>query len=172
MHTEPWELFKEVKQMFPEYFEKKKVLEAGSLDVNGSIRGFFTDCWYTGVDVGPGKGVDLVSPIHEVVTPNEFDVVCSTEMLEHDKYWQQSLKQMYDNLKPGGLFIFSCAGPTRQEHGTTRTSPKDSPFTTDYYRNISIEDFESILPLGELFSKGHITYKRGKADLLMWGIKK
>jgi SAM-dependent methyltransferase len=171
MHTEPWNLLMEMKAKFPEYFYKKKVLEAGSLDINGSVRGFFTACWYTGVDVGAGKGVDLVSPIHEVVATEEFDVVVSTEMLEHDQHWQLSLKRMYDNLKPGGLFIFSCAGPTRQEHGTKRTTPGDSPYTTDYYRNISIEDFRSILP-EEFFSESSIYYLRNQADLLFWGKKK
>src|SRR5688572_11224246 len=98
MHTEPWNLFLELKRKYPDYFHNKKVLEAGSLDINGSIRHFFSNCWYTGVDVGPGKGVDIVSPIHEIRAPNEFDVVCSTEMLEHDTYWVDSLSQMYANL--------------------------------------------------------------------------
>lgn len=170
MHTEPWELLKELKGKFPEYFHQKKVLEAGSLDINGSVRSFFTSCWYTGCDVGPGKGVDIVSPVHEIKAKEEFDVVVSTEMLEHDQFWKDSLAQMYENLKGGGLFIFSCAGPTRHEHGTRRTTPKDSPYTTDYYKNISIEDFESILP-SSLFSLSRIYYLRNEADLIFWGLK-
>jgi len=171
MHTEPWNLLVEMKTKYPDFFYKKKVLEAGSLDINGSVRNFFTSCWYTGVDVGPGKGVDLISPIHEVKSPNEFDVVVTTEMLEHDTYWKESLAQMYENLKSGGLFIFTCAGPTRQEHGTKRTTPGDSPYTTDYYRNISIEDFRSILP-EDKFTESKIWYERGEADLLFYGFKK
>jgi hypothetical protein len=78
---------------------------------------------------------------------------------------------MYDNLKVGGILIFTCAGPTRQEHGTTRTTPGDAPHTNDWYRNISIEDFQSILPM-EKWSVMDIKYVRGQADLLFYGIKK
>lgn len=171
MHTEPWELLNQSKKKYPEFFLNKKVLEVGSLDINGSVRGFFVACDYTGLDIGPGKGVDLVQPIHEHLKENEYDVVVSTEMLEHDIHWRESLKQMYLDLKKDGLFVFSCAGPTRQEHGTTRTHPGDSPFTNDYYRNISKEDFISILPL-DLFNNPELKYERGEADLLFSGIKK
>jgi SAM-dependent methyltransferase len=170
MHTEPWEWTNNLKQKFPQYFTEKKVLEVGSLDINGSVRGFFTDCEYVGLDLGEGKGVDLVQPVHEHI--GEYDVVISTEMLEHDNYWKESLKAMHNNLKSGGIFILTCAGPDRQEHGTKRTTPQDAPFTTDYYRNISIEDFLTIIDVVDDYSLSEITYKRGKADLLFWGIKK
>jgi hypothetical protein len=78
---------------------------------------------------------------------------------------------MYENLKRGGILIFTCAGPTRQPHGFADHTPQDSPFTNEYYRNISIEDFESVLPQ-DLFSVSEIFYKRNMADLLFWGIKK
>ena len=43
---------------FPIYFAGQKVLEIGSLDINGSIRQFFSGCEYIGVDLGEGNGVD------------------------------------------------------------------------------------------------------------------
>ena len=171
MHTEPWEWTHNLKNRFPHYFEGKKVLEVGSLDINGSVRGFFKDCEYVGLDLGAGKGVDLVQAVHEHHHPNEYDVVISTEMLEHDCHWEASLQSMHNNLKSGGIFIFTCAGPDRQEHGTKRTTPQDAPFTTDYYRNISVKDFTSVIKLSE-YSESKIEYQRGKADLMFWGIKK
>lgn len=154
----------------PNILIKKRILEVGSLDINGSIRGFFNKCDYIGLDVGEGKGVDIVCPIHEYFHPSEFDTLVSTEMLEHDKFWQESLLSMYSNLKPGGLFILTCAGPTRQEHGTSRTTPGDAPFTNDWYRNISILDFTNVLPpVG--FTTYSISYARNKADLYFYGIK-
>lgn len=170
MHPEPYELIKSTKERYPEYFKGKKVLEVGSLDINGSPRDFFEECDYTGIDLGPGSGVDKIIPIANLLEPNTYDVVVSTEMLEHDKDWKQSLHQMVTNLKIGGLFIFSCAGPTRQEHGTKRTTPEASPYTPEYYRNISIEDFWDAIP-HTFFIPYQIDYKRGKADLLFWGIK-
>lgn len=170
MHTEPLEFFKSIKRQFPKYFKKKKVLEVGSLNINGTIRSFFEECNYTGIDIGEGPGVDKVVHIHNLIEPEEYDVVASTEMLEHDKYWRQSLTQMYENTKKKGLMIITCAGPSRQEHGTSRTTPGDSPFTNDWYKNISIEDFCSVLP-PSLFEDSSVAYVRNAADLTFWGIK-
>lgn len=171
MHREANQFVISVKKQYPEFFAGKKVLEVGSLDINGSVRQFFEDCDYTGIDIGEGKGVDYVSKAHEYVCPETHDVIISTEMLEHDKFWADSLKRMYDNLKVGGLLILTCAGPTRAEHGTTRTDGAwASPFTGDYYRNISTEDFASVLP-AELFSKAYLGYRNDHADLYFAGIK-
>jgi len=43
-----------------EFFHDAKVLEIGSLDLNGSVRRFVSNCAYTGIDVAPGEGVDIV----------------------------------------------------------------------------------------------------------------
>lgn len=171
MHTEPYQLVTELHRQFPEYFTHKKVLEVGSLDINGTVRGFFTNCTYIGIDLGEGKGVDVVSPIHEYLHPNEFDVVVCTEMLEHDKFWRKSLRQMYHNLKSRGLLIFSCAGPTRQEHGTTSSTASDSPFTNDYYENRTKDDLLSEWK-DQMFYTSFCYYLREGADLIFWGIKK
>jgi len=170
MHNEVIEFFQEAKTKYPSFFDNKKVLEVGSLFINGSVRDLFTNCEYIGIDLGPGQGVDVISKAHEYKHPSEFDVVASTEMLEHDCYWKESLAVMYENIKPGGIMIFTCAGPDRAEHGTSKDNAWASPFTTDYYRNISVEDFESILPKS-LFSESEIKYYRGKNDLYFVGIK-
>jgi beta-1,4-mannosyl-glycoprotein beta-1,4-N-acetylglucosaminyltransferase len=171
MHPESFRFVEMVKNEYPQFFSGKKVLEVGSLDINGSVRQFFSDCDYEGIDLAEGKGVDRVEMAHGYSRPETFDVVISSEMLEHDKHWQKSLVQMYENLKAGGLFVLSCAGPNRPEHGTTRTDTYSSPFTTDYYRNISQEDLQEILPR-TLFSECTIGYDRGGEDLHFWGVKK
>lgn len=171
MHKEPFEFVSNMKQKFPSRFKDSTVLEVGSLNINGTVRTFFENCEYMGIDVGDGPGVDRVIPIHELLIFEHFDVVISTEMLEHDKHWQASLNSMYKNLKPGGLLILTCAGPTRQEHGTTATSPQDAPFTNDWYYNISMDAFLDILPK-ELWSDCAIKYERNEADLLFYGIKR
>jgi len=71
---------------------------------------------FTGIDIGPGLNVDIVCSAHEFTSDTLFDVVISTEMLEHNKYWHQSLRRMYDLLKPGGLLVITCAGYGRHEH--------------------------------------------------------
>ncbi len=73
-------------------FEGKKVLEVGSKYVNGSVRPlierFCHPKEYIGVDIDWGKYVDLVLPAEKLVKHfgyEHFDVVISTEMLEHVK---------------------------------------------------------------------------------------
>jgi uncharacterized protein (UPF0335 family) len=42
-------------EALPQYFQRSRVLEVSSLDINGSVRHLFTDCRCTGLDVAPGK---------------------------------------------------------------------------------------------------------------------
>jgi SAM-dependent methyltransferase len=172
MHPEVDQFIVRVKELHPEYFAGKKVLEVGSQNINGSVRGHFVNCDYTGIDLGEAPGVDVVSDIIDYKHPEEFDVVISSEMLEHCKEWKKALKQMYANIKPGGLFILTCAGPNRQEHGTHNHTPQDSKFTLEHYRNISIGDFNKALPILDLFGECELGLTRGDCDLVFWGIKK
>ena len=130
-----------IRDSFPENFKGKSVLDVGSMDINGNNRYLFDDCEYTGLDIGEGRNVDIVTPVHEFT--GEYDTVISTEMLEHDMHWPESIESMLSLA--GEFLIFTCAGPGRAEHGTTRTSPADSPFTNDYYMNLSVEDVSSVI---------------------------
>lgn len=171
MHPEIDHFVIKVKQQFPQYFEDKAVLEVGSQDINGSVRKHFKNCEYLGIDLGKAPGVDMVISIIDFPMADKYDVVISSEMLEHCKEWDEALKQMYNNTKPGGIFILTCAGPNRQEHGTSKHTPQDSKFTLEHYRNISKEDFRSVLP-DKLFETCSLSLERGDTDLYFWGIKK
>lgn len=171
MHPEIDHFVIRVKKLFPDLFNTKSVLEVGSQDINGSVRKHFQNCDYLGIDLGKAPGVDMVISIIDFSRENEYDVVISSEMLEHCKEWDEALLQMYKNTKPRGLFILTCAGPNRQEHGTNNHTPQDSKFTLEHYRNISKEDFRSVLP-EEMFESSSLTLERGDTDLYFWGIKK
>lgn len=170
MHKEVRDFLGSVGQMYPAFFLRSKVVEMGSLNICGSARHFFWFCKYIGVDLGKGKDVDVVCNAHEYKPPFNPDVVISCEMLEHDANWKSSLTNMYSILKPYGLFIMTCAGPDRLEHGTRTHNAYGSPFTQDYYRNISMADFKSVL-YPDLFLISSLMYNRGKEDLYFWGIK-
>ena len=169
MHPEAYSYVAKVKEEFPDFFKNKKVLEVGSLIINGTVRDFFQDCDYTGIDLSAGHGVDQIANVNDFI-PANYDVVISTEMFEHDKDWQKSLLTMYNKVKPGGMLLVTCAGPTRPEHGTTRTDSYSSPFTTNYYGNISRDDFLGVLGT-KMFDECEIGYQRGQEDLVFFGIK-
>ena len=148
-----------------------KVLDCGSSDINGNNRQFFRDNYqYTGVDIAPAPNVDVVTPIHLYKTDELYDVVLTGEMLEHDKTWKESIRKMISLVRPGGLFIMTCAAPGRPEHGTTQEDSWASPHTNDYYRNISATDFESLVDIHEEFSRYSLRYQ--DCDLFFYGLKR
>jgi SAM-dependent methyltransferase len=173
----------QVKEKFPKFFSDVKVLDIGSLDVNGNNKIFFNHpFFYVGVDLQEGKNVDAVSPGHLYDSGFQFDTVISTECFEHDMYWARTLQNMVKVLRSGGLLAFTCASTDRPEHGTLRTSPENAPLLegmneewANYYRNLSEKDIRSVLNVTEIFSdfefredySGYIGN-----DLYFWGIKK
>ena len=162
-HDYQHEFVKYVKNNNEDFFSNKKVLEVGSLNINGTIRNLFNDCDYIGIDLGEGEGVDVVSPGQDYDAPDEtFDVVCSTECFEHNPYWVETFTNMIRMVKSGGLVFFTCATTGRPEHGTSRTTPQDSPLTInnmkwDYYLNLEENDFRDVFE--ESFDEVFETYE-------------
>ena len=178
MHRTVHDFFTGIKREYPHYFHRRTVLEVGSLNINGSLREFFDHCTYLGVDLGPGKDVDLaIGPIHMAQHHLcAHDMVVSANMLEHDVHWKDSLIAMrnltcpgYQN-KPGGMLIISCATPDFGEHGTHEHAPSESPYTNDYYEGRYPEDLHNWLEPHKYFS----TWGSDQfgSDARFWGIRK
>jgi SAM-dependent methyltransferase len=90
------------------------VLEVGSQDVNGSFRDLFKEVGsYVGIDQQAGPGVDVVCDATEAANMDiAFDVVVSTELLEHcDRFWL-ALEAMGAALRPGGWLLLTARGWT------------------------------------------------------------
>jgi SAM-dependent methyltransferase len=173
-HKEQQNFVEAVKNVFPDSFKNTRVLEIGSLNINGTIRVFFENCDYIGVDVGEGPGVDLVCNGEDLDHPdNSYDTVASTECFEHTPAWLEIFKNMTRMVKPGGLVFFTCASTGRPEHGTTRTKPEDSPLLNwDYYRNLTKEDFTSSMNLSDHFKLHEFIFNEESCDLYFFGLKK
>lgn len=179
MHTLQKNFSESVKSYFPIYFNKIKVLDCGSLDINGNNRYLFQDCDYLGIDIGTGKNVDIVSTIHEFDYPdNFFDTIISTECFEHDMYYDKSLINICRLLKKNGLLLFTCATVGRREHGTTKMGAKFSPLTSsisiwsDYYKNLEEKDIREVIDIDQMFSQYEFKVDKIACDLYFWGIKK
>lgn len=174
MHREVKDFVAAVRRLHLKHFENAHVLEVGSLDVNGSVRQFFSGCVYTGLDLTPGRGVDYVCHAKDWKKRGYYDTVISTEALEHDKHWQKTLRAMYAMTRPKrGLLVFTCAAPARAPHGTTQHAPEASPATNDWYRNISEDDVASVfVTLRDYFSDYSMRTVRNGEDLQFFGIKR
>jgi hypothetical protein len=178
-HQEQVDFCLSVKDRYSDFFKNANVIDIGSLDINGNNRYLFENCNYTGVDIGAGRNVDVVSKGHEY-TPNEkVDFVISTECFEHDQYWDKTIHNIVENmLKNGGMFLFTCATTGRPEHGTRRADAGCSPFTAqtngweDYYQNLTEEDIRKAIDVDAYFKDYQFSVNPISCDIYFWGIKK
>jgi SAM-dependent methyltransferase len=180
MHPEAKKFVEFVKKSLPDFFNNKIVLDVGSGDINGNNNYLFTDCEYNGNDVVKAKNVTIVSKTKDLPFNDEyFDTIISTECFEHDPTYEESIKKIYSMLKENGLFVFTCAGFGRPEHGTRRTAPNSSYGTIhklkdmqDYYKNLTIKDINNVLDLNYNFISWNSYYNFKSKDLYFIGIKK
>ena len=179
-HDQQRDFFRYVKSHNPRFFSDVKILDIGSLDINGNNRHVFEHPYnYIGVDLNEGLNVDVVSPGHLYESGFEFDVVVSSECFEHDMYYARTLQNMVKLLKSGGLMIFTCASTGRPEHGTLRSNPSDAPFLegidekwANYYKNLTEDDIRAVIDINNTFTSFEFKYEPSSCDLYFWGIKK
>ena len=175
-HPQQAEFFSKIRDRYAAHFRGARVLEVGSLDINGSVRELFERCDYTGVDLQPGRGVDLACAGHLLEFPSgHFDTTISAECFEHNPFWRETLANMVRMTRPGGLVLISCATTGRKEHGTTRTNPDASPFTVDenwdYYRNLTASDLARGIHLGGWFADWKSWVNYVSYDLYFVGLR-
>jgi SAM-dependent methyltransferase len=129
-----------------EWLEGASVLECGSLNVNGSVRDIVMErgaASYHGTDMRGGPGVDEVIDAANVT--GEYDVVISTEMLEHAHEWADAVYAMKRAVRPGGRILITTRGPGFPRHAY----PDDYwRFTTDDFAR-AFADFEVIALLDD-----------------------
>lgn len=151
-------------------------MEIGALNINGSVRDFFVDCDYTGIDVAEGKDVDLVINGENFNGPaNSVDVVISCECFEHNPEYEKTWLNIIRVLKRDGLLIMTCATYGRKQHGTSRSSPNDSPLTVrngqEYYKNLTENDL-LFVNLPHFFADYFFATDYSSSDLYFFGLGK
>jgi SAM-dependent methyltransferase len=116
----------------------KRVVEIGSYDINGSLRHIVESLHpakYVGIDMRSGPGVDITCPAEKLVEQfgkESFDIVISTNTLEHVRNWKQAISNLKNICKPEGILVI--------------TAPSDFPFhacPNDFWR-YTPTDFENI----------------------------
>jgi SAM-dependent methyltransferase len=120
-----------------------RVLEIGSLDVNGSVRPLFPESTcYHGIDLAPGPGVDEVADAADWRSPCSYDVVVSTEVLEHAPRWVDIMTNAWEAIVPGGRLIMTCATDPRPAHSAVDGWDLREG---EWYHNVPVADVRSLL---------------------------
>lgn len=95
----------------------KRVVEAGSYNVNGSVRSFIQNMHplvYIGTDIREGPDVDMVMDAGDLpaMLGNGFaDLVISTEMMEHVRNWRSAMNGLIAVLREGGVLVVTTRSP-------------------------------------------------------------
>lgn len=175
-HAEQQQFVQSVKASFSSFFKGGRIVEIGSLDINGTVRGFFEEpAEYIGVDLGPGRGVDVVCEGQDYDGATDgFDVAISVECFEHNPHWKETFANMFRMVRDEGLIVMTCATTGRPEHGTSRSDAGSSPLTVgkgwEYYKNLTESDFHAAFELNSMFSDYCFSVNTSSHDLYFWGL--
>ena len=144
----------------------KDVLEVGSLDVNGSLRPHVESLGparYVGVDLEAGPRVDAIVDARRLVEHfgrDAFDVVVTTEMLEHVRNWQGVVRNLKQVLRPGGVLVLTTRSIGFHYHGYPfdfwRYEPEDM--------RAIFADFEDLVLKSDTNAPGIFVFARKPLD--------
>lgn len=144
-----------------------RVLDLGGRDINGSIRAHLPNAVWTGCDIEPGPGVDIV---HDATLPwpkgvDRYDLVVCTEVLEHLPLWRLVLQTASEALEPGGpeLLVVTCASDGRPEHGMAGAP---LPASGEWYQNVRPGHLQEALE--SFFHEVHVEYRANPGDAYGW----
>ncbi|MBU2540564.1 MAG: class I SAM-dependent methyltransferase [Candidatus Omnitrophica bacterium] len=119
-----------VKNFSKEEIEGKRIIEVGSFDENGSLRPFIESLnprEYIGIDIKEGPGVDMICSVEEMVEKfgrESFDIIISTELLEHVRDYKRGIANIKNICKLGGTVFITTRSYGFLYHG----------FPSDYWR--------------------------------------
>ena len=128
MHNSSYENMRRFVSKYLQGITLSSVLDVGSQDVNGTYKSLFAGWDYKGLDIYPGKNVDIViaNAYHwEAVASNSYDVVISGQAFEHIEFFWLIMNEIARVLKAGGFccIIAPSSGPTHSVPDCWRFMP-------------------------------------------------
>ena len=135
----------------------KNILEVGSYNINGSLKQFieqFGPNQYIGIDTEKGKDVDCICSADGIVDgfgKERFDMVISTETIEHVENWKGAIANIKNACKTGGIILITTRSRGYKYHA----------YPTDFWR-YELEDIANIF--------SDCTIKKLERDIMSPGV--
>ena len=140
-----------------------KVLDMGGQDVNGTVHDLMPNATIDVLDIKPGRGVTIVADARTWRGNTDYDLVISTELLEHLPAWHQALTTAHHALRPDGVLIITAASTGRGPHGA---NGEVLPPPGEHYENVAPAELATALH--PLFTSYGIEYLPRPADVYAW----
>ena len=120
------------------------VLEVGSRDINGTVRGLFDrhNTVYEGVDIVDGPGVDYVCDATVSLPTGPYDCAVCCEVFEHLAGWPLIVGNVHRALMDRGVFMVTAAGPGRAPHSAVDGGPVRGG---EFYENVDPDVLRVVL---------------------------
>lgn len=145
-------------------------LDVGGQDVNGTARDLFPGVTWHALDLYDENAdyqVDARSFVMYGGT-ERYDLVLSTEVLEHVRWWPLVVRTMFDALRPGGFVFITAAAPPRGPHSAQGlpTKPAD-----EWYENVNPDELRALVE--EVFQPQVVrhAYRANPGDVYLWARK-
>jgi len=127
----------------------RTVLEVGSADPECWVRNLVVALrpeQYTGVDVVPGPGVDVLCRAERLLdrfAPGSFDMVITTEVLEHVRDWRAVVHNLKTVLRENGVLIATTRSPGFAFHGFPLDFWRFTPeYICEIFGDLEVADVE------------------------------
>jgi hypothetical protein len=117
----------------------QKIVDLGGADVNGTIhstiRSAIPHATIDVVDITPGPGVTVIADARSwrPAPGFRYDLVVSTECLEHVSQWRRVIDTAAAALRVGGWFVGTAASVGRAPHGARGAH---LPAPDEHYDNV------------------------------------
>ena len=118
-----------------------RVVEFGSLDVNGTVRDLLGDAEYIGVDMRAGPNVTIVADAATYDPPWRPGLVLCLNMLEHTPASEAIVANAHKMLAPSGVFIVSVPDKTFPIHSADGGMLHEG----EYYKAFTLEGLWQLL---------------------------
>lgn len=124
--------------------EPWRAIDVGGANWNGSARPHLPNAHWTVLDMEPTQIPDdwteyIVADATTFRGLVRYDVVLSTELLEHVENWPAVVETLAHLVTDDGIVLITCASTGRPMHGATGTP---LPLNGEWYGNVDVPDLE------------------------------